>query len=105
MSWQRVKGHDAVVEQFARAVERGRLAHAYLFAGPRGVGKRLFARELAKTLLCEAAPAKKFEACDKCPACVQVDAETHPDLFAIGRPEESLELPIEVVRELCRGFA
>lgn len=105
MSWQRIKGHDGVVRQFAQAVQRGRLAHAYLFIGPPGVGKRLFAGELAKALLCETARAGTLEACGQCPACVQVAAGTHPDCFAVGRPEESLELPIEVIRELCRGFA
>ena len=69
MSWQRVKGHDVHVAEFTRAVRRGRLAHAYLFTGPGGVGKRLFAVELAKALLCEAPPADgSLRACDRCPA-------------------------------------
>jgi DNA polymerase-3 subunit delta' len=105
MSWQRIKGHEAVVQMFGRAIERGRLAHAYLFTGPPGVGKRLFAGELAKALLCETNPPEKLQACDRCPACIQVEAGTHPDFFAVGRPEESLEVPIELVRELCRSFA
>jgi len=105
MSWQHIKGHDAVVQLFARAIERGRLAHAYLFAGPAGIGKRLFAGELAKALLCETNPPEKLQACDRCAACIQVAAGTHPDFFAVGRPEESLEVPIELVRELCRTFA
>jgi DNA polymerase-3 subunit delta' len=108
MSWTRVRGHDAVVEALARAVRRGRLAHAYLFAGPPGVGKRLFADELAKTLLCEGGPPPaerpRFEACDRCPACAQVAAGTHPDLTAVGRSEGSLEVRVDVVRELCQSF-
>src|SRR4051812_22482001 len=76
VSWQRVKGHDELVAAFARAVGRGRLAHAYLFTGPPGIGKRLFARELAKALLCESPPAGRFDACDRCPACALVDAGT-----------------------------
>jgi DNA polymerase-3 subunit delta' len=79
------------------------LAHAYLFVGPPGVGKRLFAGELAKALLCEA-PAGPLQACDRCVACTLVEAGTHPDYFAVGRPAERNELPIEVMRELCRGF-
>jgi DNA polymerase-3 subunit delta' len=108
MSWSSVRGHDAVVQAFARAVQRGRLAHAYLFVGPHGIGKRRFARELAKTLLCEGGPPAAeratFAACDRCPACIQVVAGTHPDLVVHGRPEESHELPIAVVRELCQAF-
>src|SRR5438445_333598 len=52
MSWQHIRGHDSLIQAFDQAVRRGRLAHAYLFVGPAGVGKRLFAGELAKALLC-----------------------------------------------------
>jgi DNA polymerase-3 subunit delta' len=105
MSWSRVRGHDALVRLFDLAVRRGRLAHAYLFLGPPGVGKHLFARELARALLCEDPPGPGLEACDRCPACLQVEAGTHPDLFTAGRPADKLELPIDVVQEVCRNFA
>src|SRR5262249_41493055 len=90
------------IKEFAQAVRRGRLGHAYLFTGPAGVGKRLFARELAKTLLCDNAPDENWQACGKCASCQLVDADTHPDLIAAGRPEDKNEVPIETVRELCR---
>jgi DNA polymerase-3 subunit delta' len=105
LAWQRVRGHDALVEGFRRAVRRGRLAHAYLFTGPPGVGKRLFGLELAKALLCETAPAGSLEACDPCPACVQVEAGTHPDFYPAARPADALEFPIDLMRSLCQGFA
>lgn len=105
MSWQRIRGHDALIEGFRRAVRRGRLAHAYLFTGAGGVGKRLFAIELAKALLCENAGADLLQACDHCPACVQVEADTHPDFFTAVRPPEALEFPIDLMRQLCQSFA
>src|SRR5207248_2092828 len=43
-------------------------------------------------------------ACDACDACRDVESGTHPDYFRAGRPDDALELPIEVVRELCRGL-
>jgi DNA polymerase-3 subunit delta' len=110
VSWHSVRGHEALREAFERVWRRVRLAHAYLFVGPAGIGKRLFARALAKALLCEALPdegdrsAARLEACGRCPSCVQVEAGTHPDLFLVGRPEDSNELKIEILRELCRGF-
>src|SRR5438270_4636004 len=90
---------------FEQAVRRNRLAHAYLFSGPRGVGKRLFAQELAKALLCEGRAETALEACDHCPACAFVDAQTHPDYFQFARPEDKNVMPIEVLRELCAGFS
>lgn len=105
MGWERVRGHDALVEGFRRAVGRGRLAHAYLFTGPAGVGKRLFALELAKSLLCEKAAEGSLQACDRCPSCVQVEADTHPDFFTAVRPPEALEFPIGLMRPLCASFA
>jgi len=105
VSWQRVRGHERQVQAFDQAVQRGRLAHAYLFTGPPGIGKRLFAGELAKALLCASPPAGRLEACDHCPSCRQMEAGTHPDFFVAGRPAESANIPIEVVRELCRSLA
>ncbi len=105
MAWQRIRGHDALMEGFRRVVHRGRLAHAYLFSGPAGVGKRLFALELAKALLCEKSPESSLQACDHCPSCLQVEAGTHPDFFTAVRPPELLEFPIGLMRELCARFA
>ena len=104
MSWQRIRGHDSLIQAFDQAVRRGRLAHAYLFVGPAGVGKRLFAGELAKALLCEARQEARLEACDHCGACKLVDAGTHPDLQIARRPDEKSEVPIDVVRELARSL-
>jgi DNA polymerase-3 subunit delta' len=92
------------VWRFQQAHARGRLAHAYLFTGPPGVGKRLFAAELAKALLCESQNSQELEACDQCTSCKLMEAGTHPDFFTLVRPEESHEIPIEVMRELCRNF-
>jgi DNA polymerase III subunit delta' len=105
LSWQRVKGHDDVVAAFARAVDRSRLAHGYLFTGPPGVGKRLFATELAKALLCESPPAGRFDSCDRCSSCRLVDAGTHPDVFVVRRAEEKNEVIIDDVRELSNNLA
>jgi DNA polymerase-3 subunit delta' len=105
VSWSRIRGHDALVQSFRSVFRRGRLAHAYLFTGPAGVGKQLFARELAKALLCENAGPENLAACDECPSCHQVDAGSHPDFFSARRPEDKLEFPVAVIRELCRNLS
>jgi DNA polymerase-3 subunit delta' len=104
MSWQRIRGQDAARQTFLTAVERGRLAHAYLLVGPEGVGKLLFARELAKAFLCEKPPAE-VTACDHCPACAQAEAGTHPDLLFLRTPEGKHELPVDEMRGFCAQLA
>lgn len=104
MAWVTIRGHDSAREQILSAYVRGRMAHAYLFAGPQGVGKSLFATELAKALLCDHPPAT-LTACDECPSCAQVAAGTHPDAFTARKPEDKHELPVEVVQAFCGRLA
>jgi DNA polymerase-3 subunit delta' len=100
MGWNQIRGHAPARRFFQAAAERGRLGQAYLFVGPEGVGRRLFARELAKALLCER-PLAALTACDKCPSCQQVAAETHPDVLTLSTPEGKHELPVEEMRDFC----
>jgi DNA polymerase-3 subunit delta' len=106
MSWASLRGHEALIEAFRQVVSRGRLAHAYLFVGPEGVGKKRFALELARMLLCEdpAAPVRG-DACDRCPGCVQIEARTHPDFQLVGLPEDRHEFPIALIQEVIRNLA
>jgi DNA polymerase III subunit delta' len=104
MTWSRIRGHEAIVGSFDAAWRKGRLGHAYLFVGPPGVGKHTLARELARALLCETR-SKDLRACGECSAGALVDAGTHPDLFFAARPEEKVDLPIELVRELIEHLS
>jgi len=104
MSWSQILGHRERIDAFRRIVASERLAHAYLFVGPAGIGKRRVALELAKALLCESRKGD-LDACDHCASCLLVDAGTHPDLFTVGRPEDKNEVPIEVMKELCKSFS
>ena len=96
-SWHGLLGQDDVVEQFRRAIARGRLASSFLFAGPPGVGKRTFALKLAQALLCQTNPETAFEPCGHCPSCTQVAAGTHPDLDFVAKPDDKSFLPLELL--------
>ncbi|HXD88563.1 MAG TPA: hypothetical protein VN641_18885 [Urbifossiella sp.] len=104
MGWERVRGHDAVIDTFRAAFTRGRFGQAYLLLGPAGVGKRIFALELAKALLCEKSPGP-LAACGACPACAQAEAGTHPDLFRVRTPKDKHELPIDEIRAFSSQMA
>ncbi len=94
MAWHGVEGHDRVVERFRRALARDRLASTYLFVGPAGIGKRMFAEKLAQTLLCSRVAAEEMAPCGTCDACVQVASLTHPDLYVLEKPPERSSIPL-----------
>jgi DNA polymerase-3 subunit gamma/tau len=80
-TFEAVVGQDAITRTLRNALASGRLAHAYLFAGPRGVGKTTTARLLAKALLC---PERKGpEPCGACAICREVQAGTIVDVIEI----------------------
>jgi DNA polymerase-3 subunit gamma/tau len=69
-SFGEMSGQEHVVRTISNALERGQLAHAFLFTGPRGVGKTTTARLVAKALNCEKGPTA--EPCGVCTPCVEI---------------------------------
>jgi len=102
MSFNGIIGNERAIELLTSSIEQGRVAHAYLFAGPPGVGKGLVAREFAKALNCEhggAAP------CDACLACRKIDHGTHPDVLWF-RPTGAMRMiRVEQVAEFLQAAA
>src|ERR687887_1994522 len=76
-----VLGQEHVVRALVGAVREGRLAHAFLFCGPRGTGKTSTARILAKMVNCESGPTP--EPCGKCEQCLRVADGSHLDVVEI----------------------
>ncbi|MGR3296298.1 MAG: DNA polymerase III subunit gamma/tau, partial [Candidatus Bathyanammoxibius sp.] len=76
-----VVGQDAIVTTLKNALKQGRVAHAYLFTGPRGVGKTSLARILAKALNCQKGPTEK--PCNKCDICQSISEGRDMDVLEI----------------------
>jgi DNA polymerase III subunit delta' len=84
-------------ELLKTAIKNGKIAHAYILAGPKGCGKSLLARDLAKALNCqdtENAP------CGSCASCRKIDKDIHPDVLWVRREEDDSEIKIEKIRWL-----
>jgi DNA polymerase III subunit delta' len=97
MIWDRLLGQSAAVETLRRSAAAGRLAHALLFVGPLGVGKRSAAQLLATALLCQRTREDELDACRECSSCRMMEAGTHPDFLSVACPEGKSELPIELL--------
>lgn len=80
-------GQEHVLRALMNALETGRLHHAYLFTGTRGVGKTTIARILAKALNCEAGVSA--EPCGKCSACTEIDEGRFVDLIEVDAASQT----------------
>ncbi|WP_456098200.1 DNA polymerase III subunit gamma/tau [Prevotella histicola] len=108
MSFDSVIGQQALTTTLKNAVKSGKLAHAYLFCGPRGVGKTTCARIFAKAINCEH-PTAEGEACNECESCnafnegrsyniFELDAASNNSVENIKSLMEQTRIPPQVGR-------
>lgn len=93
-------GHDEIIKALKGALASGRVAHAYLFSGPRGVGKMTAAMAFACGLMCDG-PAEGY-GCGRCGGCDRVARGAHPDVEVI-RPEGAT-VKIGQIRRMMAGI-
>lgn len=94
-------GQDKAKRMLSRSLAAGRVPHAYIFKGPEGVGKRLFARGLAAAVNCR--DKERIGACGVCSSCKKFRSMNHPD-FQVVSPEKGV-IKIDQIRRLTKELS
>lgn len=95
MGYNNIIGNEKIKKDLQDIIKSNLIGHSYIFQGPSGIGKFLFAKEFAKEILCE-----KQNGNDECKSCIMYDSNNHPDFMIINEEEETIK--IEMIRELLR---
>ncbi|HEB70474.1 MAG TPA: DNA polymerase III subunit delta' [Desulfobulbus sp.] len=101
MLFSEIRGHSRALGLLTRVMSTGRLAHAYLFSGPDGIGKATVAREMAASLFCTEKDTP--EPCGHCPGCRQYDSGNHPDFIHVQ--PDGVSIKIDRIRALKKQLA
>lgn len=94
--------HDTINQQIMASYDSGKLPHALNLVGPEFIGKRHYAQQLARALLCTSP--QQGLACGKCKSCLLCEAGTHPDLMHIAPEATGKALKVDTIRYLQYKF-
>ena len=89
MSFETIIGNENIKELLNKTVKSNNILHSYLFSGIDGIGKRLFALEFSKMILCQNEYSKP---CNKCTSCIEFENNNNPDFMLIETQDKSIKI-------------
>ena len=99
MSFEKIIGNDDNKKLLENTVRSNNVLHSYLFFGTEGIGKKIFAKEFSKMILCNS---KDEKPCNKCKSCIEIDSNNNPDFFVIEPDGGSIK--IEQIRQMQKSI-
>lgn len=100
MNFNNIIGNDNIKNLLETSIKSNNLLHSYMFIGNMGIGKKLFATDFAKMILCTA----ESKACDTCSSCIKFNSDNHPD-FTIIDSEDGKNIKIDQIRNMQEQIA
>lgn len=99
-NWQ-IIGHNKITHFLEQAIKNGSLSHAYLFYGPKSIGKKTLVKKFILNLMCYSSdPNKSNIPCEECDQCRQIKKNIHPDVTWIKKENDKKDITVEQIREL-----
>ena len=98
MTFEELIGNNKIKQNLQRILSSNKIAHSYMFVGNKGIGKKEFAKEFAKGILCLNETTKP---CKTCKSCLEFDSNNNPEYYEISLGEEN-SIKIDVIRQMQR---
>lgn len=98
-TFEEIVGQDEIKEHLQSAISTGKISHAYILDGEKGIGKKLMANTFAKTIQCEK---KGVTPCEVCVSCRTFDTLNHPDTLYV-KPSKKTGIGVSDIREQING--
>ncbi len=97
MNFSELIGNEKIKQNLIKILNNKTIAHSYMFIGTKGIGKKEFAKEFAKGILCLN---EQEKLCGECKSCIEFVNSNNPDYYEIGLEEEENSIKIETIRQM-----
>jgi len=97
MNFNELIGNEKIKQNLIKTLNNKTISHSYMFVGTKGIGKKEFAKEFARGILCID---EQNKLCGRCKSCIEFVNSNNPDYYEIGLEEEETSIKIEAIRQM-----
>lgn len=97
MNFNELIGNEKIKQNLIKTLNNKTISHSYMFIGTKGIGKKEFAKEFAKGILCTN---EENKLCENCKSCIEFVNSNNPDYYEIGLENDENSIKIETIRQM-----